>query len=121
MRCARRQGRAAGRGFVFEPFRQAAGIVADVRVAEVEEQADGLRTERSRRAAAVGDDGRSTIRKQRVALPRQVDDRHVDRARDVHGGERFRRQHVDQRDAARSQRLNELVARNFRRAGARGR
>ena len=86
-------------------------IVADVGVAELVKQAHGLRAERSGRAPAVGDDRRVAIAEHVAGAVRDVGDRQVDRAGNVHRRERLRREHVDQRDAAVAKRANQLVAR----------
>ena len=74
---------------MFEPFGEAAGVMPNVRVAQILEQAHGLRAERSRRAAAVDDDGRLKVGDDLAGPSRDLGEREIQRVWDVRGSKGF--------------------------------
>ena len=98
--------------------------MADVGVCERAKQAHGLRAQRSGGAAAVDDNRRRAIANHLGRTSRNLGDRKIDRARNVHRRKRFGRQYVHEYDAAGSQRADELVTsyrgKTVQRGGRRG-
>jgi hypothetical protein len=88
--------------------------VPDVRVTELVKQADGLRAKRSRRAAAVDDDGRLKVGDDLAGPSRDLGEREVQRAWDVRGGKGFRGEHIEKHGAWPAKRADQLLAGNIR-------
>ena len=86
--------------------------MADVRIAELLEQADRLRAKRSRWAAAIDNDGRQKIGDNLAGPSRDVGNGEVQRTRDVRGSKRFGREHIEKHGALSATRADELVPRN---------
>jgi len=99
---------------MLKPLRQSTGIVAHILIAELLKQADRLRSERSRRTAAVDDDREMTIGNDLGSAASEVSDRNVQGAGDVRRRKRFWGQHVEQDDAVAAERTDEFVTRHGR-------
>ena len=86
----------------------------DVRITELLEQADRLRAERSRRAAAVDDDGRLKVGDDLARPSRDLGEREVQRVWDVRGGKGFGREHIQKYGAWPAKRGDQLLSGNIR-------